>query len=108
MGDVNVSASVRKRIGVALAVVAVLNALDLVTTRAALGRPTAHEGNPVAWWLLSNGLLEVAKVAVLLVLVVLVFRVRRYHEWVCSALWLVCGWYAAAVFGNVLVWRNGL
>ena len=95
---------VRRRIGIALAAIAVLNAADIVTTRAALAStPTAREGNPIAWWLLDNGLLEVAKLATLAALCVLVFRVRRHREWVNVALWLIVGWYAAAVFGNVLV-----
>jgi hypothetical protein len=86
---------------VAVAAIAVLNLLDLLTTRMLLGYQGAIEGNPLAALLLTNGVVGVCKA---LVIGALVFRVSRRRPTIAfhALLWFVAGFYALTVLSNLL------
>jgi hypothetical protein len=88
---------------VAVAAIAVLNLLDLITTHAALSHPGAIEGNPLSALLLTNGIVGVLKAAVLGLLILRVSRKRRPTIAFHATLWFVAGIYALTVLSNLLL-----
>jgi len=86
---------------VAVAVIAVFNLADIVTTRAVLARG-AIESNPLASFLLTGHRVELVKVMVLLALI---YRVPRRTPTIAfhALLWFVAGFYALTVLSNLLV-----
>jgi Domain of unknown function (DUF5658) len=90
---------------VALAAIAVLNLLDIVTTNAVLSRTGAVESNPLAGALLAGGRVGLIKAAALFVLIIRLPRRRPtigYH----AVLWFVAGFYFLTVISNLLVLRR--
>jgi len=90
---------------IALAAIAVLNLLDIVTTNAVLSRTGAVESNPLAGALLAGGKVGLIKAAALFVLIVRLPRRRptvTYH----AVLWFVAGFYFLTVVSNLLVLRR--
>ena len=90
---------------VAVLVIAVLNALDLVTTYLAIS-VGAHEANPVVSWAISSPLVAVAKVLICGTLIAGAAFTRRWRRRVslpavCAA-WAVVGFYALVVLLNVV------
>jgi uncharacterized membrane protein len=88
---------------VAVAAIAVLNLLDLVTTHAVLSHPGAIEGNPLSALLLTNGVVGVLKAVILVALVFRIYRGRRMSIGFHATLWFVAGFYALTVLSNVLL-----
>ncbi len=80
---------------------AVLNAADVLLTRAVLSHDSAHEANPAAAHLLAAGTLLPSKVRVLGLLALLVATVPLHRRWVAWALCLPVGAYAAVVVINL-------
>ena len=87
---------------VAVAVIAVLNLADIVTTRVVLAHTGATESNPLASALLSGGRVGLIKAIVLLGLIVRVPR-RRPTVAFHAVLWFVAGFYVLTVVSNLLV-----
>lgn len=87
-------------IGVAL--LAVLNVADLVTTRLVLHHAGGVEANPAARALLSGHRVEIVKLTILVLLVWRVVRDRASLPWTCLV-WLAVGYYTLAVVSNALV-----
>ena len=90
---------------VALAVIAVLNLADIVTTNAVLSHTGAIESNPLASALLAGGRVGLVKAAALLILILRLPRRRptvAYH----AILWFVAGFYFLTVLSNLLVLRR--
>jgi len=90
---------------VALAAIAVLNLLDIWTTKVVLAHTGAVESNPLAGALLAGGRVGLIKAAALLVLIVRLPRRRptvAYH----AVLWFVAGFYFLTVVSNLLVLRR--
>ena len=87
---------------VAVAVIAVLNLADIVTTRIVLAHSSATESNPLASALLSGGRVGLIKAIVLLALIVRVPR-RRPTVAFHAVLWFVAGFYFLTVVSNLLV-----
>ena len=87
---------------IAVAVIAVLNLADIVTTRLVLAHTTGVEANPLASALLTGGRVGLIKAAVL---VVLIYRVPRRRPTVAfhAVLWFVAGFYFLTVVSNLLV-----
>jgi len=94
-------ATLRVSICWALALVAVLNALDIFTTRVALAGG-AVEANPVARALLGSGRVELLKAAVILVLGLRLGR-RRPSLALHAMLWATAGVYLLTVANNIYV-----
>ncbi len=88
-----------KALGLYLPIVllAVANALDVVTTGALRG----SELNPIADWLLRRGWLAEAKTAAVMAVAVLALLASP-RRWVRPALWTAVAVYALAVAGNSL------
>jgi len=90
---------------IAVVVIAALNALDLVTTYAAIAAG-AHEGNPLVSWAISSPLVAVAKVLVCGSLILGAAFARRSRRVVslpalCTA-WAVVGIYSLVVVLNAV------
>jgi hypothetical protein len=94
-----VEAAPNKVLGLYLPIVllAVGNALDIVTTGALRGR----ELNPVADWLLDRGWLAEAKTLAVMAVAALALMAAP-KRWVRPALWTAVGVYALAVASNSL------
>ena len=95
---------------IAVVVIAVLNAFDLVTTYTAISLG-AHEGNPVVAWMISSRLVILAKVLVCggLVYGAILARDRRRRvtlAGLCTA-WAVVGVYSlVVVINSISVWSR--
>ncbi len=87
---------------VAVAVIALLNLADILTTNAVLRHTGAVESNPLASALLSGGRVGLIKA---IVLVGLIIRVPRRAPTVAfnAVLWFVAGFYFLTVVSNLLV-----
>lgn len=83
---------------VAAALIAWLNFFDVVTTHAAAARGGV-EANPIARWLLDQGVLEGVKGALIGGIALLAARSRRPAR-VARSLWLVVAIYGAVVVNN--------
>lgn len=95
-------AAVDRRTAVtAVAALAVLNLVDVVLTRLALGRG-AVEANPLARVLLSGGRVELLKLALICVLWARAER-RRPTLQFTVACWAAAGAYAMVVLSNLFV-----
>jgi hypothetical protein len=92
----------RASTAVAVAVIALLNLADIITTNAVLRHTGAVESNPLASALLSGGRVGLLKA---IVLVGLIIRVPRRVPTVAfnALLWFVAGFYFLTVVSNVLV-----
>ena len=95
---------------VAVVLIAVLNAFDLVTTYVAIAEG-AHEANPIVAWMISSRLVVVVKVAICASLIIgaVVARRRRRRVTLTSlcAAWAVVGVYSLVVVINTLsVWAH--
>jgi hypothetical protein len=86
----------------AVAMIAVLNLADIVTTTAVLAHTGATESNPLASALLAGGRVGLIKAGVLLALIL---RVPRRAPTVAfhAVLWFVAGFYFLTVVSNLLV-----
>lgn len=98
-----------KRTAVAgVVVLAVLNAVDAVTTHLVLNATPAGatEANPLAQLLISGGTprLLPTKMAIIALLGVSVLR-HRPRLGITIGMWLACGLYLAAVISNILILR---
>jgi hypothetical protein len=82
---------------VPIVLLAVANALDVVTTGALRGA----ELNPIAGWLLRHGWLAEAKTAAVMAVAVLALLASE-RRWVRPALWTAVAVYAVAVASNSL------
>jgi len=95
-----------RRSGVfAVAALAVLNIIDVISTTIALslsGRDGIRlvEGNPLARLLIPNGRVEVIKVVVITALVLNTVR-KPVTVGIHAALWVVVGIYAATIVNNL-------
>lgn len=85
---------------VGLAVLIVLNALDLVSTDAFLERGL-NEGNPLSSFLIIEGWIGWVKAAILLALGIRILRGRPRLATTC-AVWFVAGLYATIVAVNFI------
>src|SRR2546421_11222278 len=74
------------------------NVADVATTHHIIGMG-GREMNPVAGWLIANGFLLVAKVALVGVIAVLLALAPR-RMWVTRALWALTAFY-----GSIIVWH---
>ena len=92
----------RASTAVAVAVIALLNLADILTTNAVLRHTGAVESNPLASALLSGGRVGLIKAIVLLGLII---RVPRRVPTVAfnALLWFVAGFYFLTVVSNLLV-----
>lgn len=92
----------RASTAVAVAVIALLNLADIVTTHAVLAHTGAVESNPLASALLSGGRVGLIKGIVLLGLII---RVPRRVPTVAfnAVMWFVAGFYFLTVVSNLLV-----
>jgi hypothetical protein len=92
----------RASTGAAVACVAILNLVDILTTNAVLAHTGAMESNPLASALLSGGRVGLIKAGVLLLLVL---RVPRRAPTIAfnAVLWFVAGFYFLTVVSNLLV-----
>jgi hypothetical protein len=92
----------RASTAVAVAVIALLNLADILTTNAVLRHTGAVESNPLASALLSGGRVGLIKAIVLAGLIV---RVPRRVPTVAfnALLWFVAGFYFLTVVSNLLV-----
>jgi Domain of unknown function (DUF5658) len=88
-----------------LAVIALLNLADILTTRVVLAHTGATESNPIASALLAGGRVGLLKGGVLLALIL---RVPRRAPTVAfhALLWFVAGFYFLTVVSNLLVLRQ--
>jgi hypothetical protein len=95
----------RASTAVAVAVIALLNLADIVTTHAVLAHTGAVESNPLAKALLSGGRVGLIKGIVLLGLII---RVPKRLPTVAfnAVLWFVAGFYFLTVVSNLLVLRQ--
>jgi hypothetical protein len=94
--------NLRASIAIAVAVIAVLNLADVLTTRAVLAHAGAVESNPLASALLSGGRVGLIKAIVLTGLVVRVPR-RAPTVMFNAVLWFAAGFYFLTVVSNLLV-----
>ncbi len=92
----------RQAILAGLAVLCLLNAGDLITTRVILDHSGVLEANPVARALLAYYRVDVLKGAILIILVWVALRSRATTGVVC-AVWFACGYYTLAVISNGLL-----
>ena len=92
----------RSSTAVAVAVIALLNLADILTTHAVLAHTGAVESNPLASALLSGGRVGLIKAIVLLGLII---RVPRRVPTVAfnAVMWFVAGFYFLTVVSNLLV-----
>jgi hypothetical protein len=92
----------RASTAVAVAVIALLNLADILTTNAVLRHTGAVESNPLASALLTGGRVGLIKA---IVLVGLILRVPRRVPTVAfnAVLWFVAGFYFLTVVSNLLV-----
>jgi uncharacterized protein DUF5658 len=92
----------RASTAVAVAVIALLNLADILTTHAVLAHTGAVESNPLASALLSGGRVGLIKGIVLLGLII---RIPRRVPTVAfnAVMWFVAGFYFLTVVSNLLV-----
>ena len=93
--------SLRVASALALAALAVLQLLDIITTRAMLA-DGAIESNPLASFLLSAGHIEMVKAGLVVVLALRLIR-RRPTIAFTAALWFGAGFYFLTVVSNLLI-----
>lgn len=79
--------------------IAAFNAADLAVTKLAIDRG-AHEGNPLAAWLIATWLIIPAKAAVCAVVLYSAGRVRNPST--AARMWFVAGLYGCVVLVNLL------
>ena len=84
----------------AIVAIACLSVLDVVTT-SWLRSKGGVEMNPVAGWLIANGLLVVAKLVAVGAVAVLLHRARA-RPWITPVVWFVAGIYAAVISLHLL------
>lgn len=91
---------------VGIALLALLQGADTVTTRLVLQHTPAGavEANPLAGLLLASGNLLVVKLAIVALLGMAVLK-DRPKLGLTVGIWLACGLYVAAVLSNILVLR---
>jgi hypothetical protein len=82
-------------VGIPVLLLAICNLADVATTHRLLSMG-ATEMNPVAGWLIQNGALLFAKMAIVLVIGVAVLKAPP-RRWILPALWTVAGLYAGII-----------
>ncbi len=93
--------SLRLASAIAIAVIGVLNLLDLVTTRIMLAHG-ALESNPLSSFLLPSGSVAVVKAGIIVGLVFCVLR-RRPSLQFTVATWFLAGFYFLTIVSNLLI-----
>jgi hypothetical protein len=81
--------------------IAALQVLDIVTTYAAIRYTGAHEGNPVAVWLVDTYMIIFAKAAVVLMIVWFAFKHPANARSTAFA-WFAVGSYTLAIVLNTV------
>lgn len=92
----------RRAVWAGVAVLAVLHAADLVSTRVGIGRGVLVEANPLAGMVAVSWWAAAVKAAGLTLLAV--FALRNSHRVSAVLLvWCGVGWYCAVVVSNTLI-----